>query len=305
LPDAGRIDQRVVAIVLTHARPRLASDVVRRLVQDEGLAPSRVVVVVNGEGGLEDAELETQIDMVRLPVNLGPGGGFRAGMLHAREHFPDVPWLYLSEDDVGLFELPSPRVLPLVDAVQAWQEETGRRVGAVFAFGRDLDRRTGITVAHTTSGDSRFETVDVAAWGATVVSSAVVDSGIVPDAEWFFGFEDFDFWLRVADAGFALLVDTQASRPDVESTRDDAFAGARPRDVDEPWRAYYTSRNFLELARRHGRFSWTAWHFVKSVRRLQLAPTAAHRRAIVRGLWDGSRRRLGFNPRFVRQVGEW
>ena len=49
----------------------------------EGFAPDRVVVVVNGEGGLDDPELERAVRMVRLPSNIGPAGGFRRGMLEA------------------------------------------------------------------------------------------------------------------------------------------------------------------------------------------------------------------------------
>jgi hypothetical protein len=78
----------------------------------------------------------------------------------------------------------------------------------------------------------------------------------------------------------------------------------RPLDADEPWRAYYLARNFFELARRHGRRSWYAWHIVYSVRRLQLAHSSAERLATVRGLVDGIRGRLGVEPRYLRQVGE-
>src|SRR5580698_1481088 len=53
----------VSAVVLTHRRPRLATAVVRSLVEQEGLPAERVVLVVNGSGGLEDPALE---DRVRL-----------------------------------------------------------------------------------------------------------------------------------------------------------------------------------------------------------------------------------------------
>src|SRR4051794_4984971 len=302
--QSGAHTSSIAAVVLTHRRPRLATEVVQGLIDHERFPPSHVILVVNGEGGLEDAALQESIDVVYLPTNLGPAGGFRSGMQRARAHVPDARWILLCEDDIGLFDLQRDRVRPLVAAVEAWEQDRGRRVGAVFAFGRDLNRRTGISVPHRPSGTARFEPVDVAAWGASLVSARVVDAGILPTDEWFFGFEDFDMWLRVADAGFALLLDTAADAHARSSTRDDAFAGQRPRDVDEPWRAYYTSRNFFELARRHGHVGWTAWHLVKSVRRLQLAHSKAGRRAIAHGLWDGLRRRMGVNPRYVREVGE-
>jgi GT2 family glycosyltransferase len=96
-PDLGSVS----AVVLTHRRPRLATEVVRSLVEAEGLPPESVVVVVNGTGGLDDAALEASIRLVRLPRNLGPASGFGAGMEVAFAD-PSVRWAYLCEDDVGL-----------------------------------------------------------------------------------------------------------------------------------------------------------------------------------------------------------
>ena len=99
----------VVAVVLTHKRPGLAGAVVRSLLDTEGLAPDRIIVVVNGEGGLDDRVLESQVRMVHLPRNIGPAGGFRAGLVEAVSD-PTVRWIYLCEDDVGLFDLPVRRL---------------------------------------------------------------------------------------------------------------------------------------------------------------------------------------------------
>ena len=40
-----------------------------------------------------------------------------------------------------------------------------------------------------------------------MVSRAVVDAGVLPDAGLFFGFEDFDFYCRVREAGFSVLAE--------------------------------------------------------------------------------------------------
>src|SRR5450755_1485666 len=105
----GSVRTDVTAVVLTHMRPRLAGDVVRSLLEIEGLAPDHVVVVVNGTGGLDDPDLESRVRIVRLPDNTGPAGGFRAGLLEAFAD-PSTGWAYLCEDDVGLFALPAPRM---------------------------------------------------------------------------------------------------------------------------------------------------------------------------------------------------
>lgn len=299
----------VVAVVLTFRRPRLATQVVRALVEGEGLPPSQVILVVNGEGGLMDSDLEAAIQVLRLPRNLGPAGGFRAGM-EAALRCPAARWAYLCEDDVGLFELPTgrlARVVALAEAEDA-RHPDGPPVGAVVAYGSDFDARNGWATNHEVDDGDGLEPVDTGAWGASLLSRRVLERGIFPDESFFFAYEDFDFWSRVRQGGFGILLDRESARVVRRSMtsagRDEAFGGRRPLDSDEPWRAYYKARDYFAFARRHGSGRWLAWHWVYSVRRLQLARSRAERVAIVRGLWDGVRGRTGKNPSYVRTVGE-
>jgi GT2 family glycosyltransferase len=314
--DRGQMEQAVVpraphdvtAVVLTHMRPGLAGDVVRSLVHLEGVPPSRVVVVVNGDGGLDDPDLESQVRTVRLHRNTGPAGGFRAGLVEAFSD-PTTTWAYLCEDDIGLFDLPVPRLADVVDRVG--RRGSSRSVGAVVAYGRTFVGRGAHTlnVVPPPGPPGELVPVDVACWGATLVSRSVVEAGVLPDPEWFFGLEDFDFFCRVRQAGFEVLVDAVAARQvAVDQTmkgRDEALEVRRPTDEDEAWRSYYHARNSFALARRHGRSSWIAWHLAYSVRHLQAARSREQRRAIVHGLWDGAQGRMGEHPRYGRRVGEF
>jgi GT2 family glycosyltransferase len=295
------------AIVVTYRRPRLATQVVRQLVEIEGFLPSQVHLVVNGEGGLEDRHLQRGIDTLTLPENVGASGGFRAGLQHVASS-SGVPWLYACEDDVGLFTaLPSPRVRRLIARVGALVADgAGERVGAVVAYGRDIDRRTGVTTPHAVRGSTGFEEVDTGAWGATLLSREVVERGLYPDPRFFWGLADLEYFLQLRAAGLRVLVDREAAwRLDEQATRPRrAWVGHRPGRAQESWCSYYYARNFFELRRRYGTPLWTLRHLTKCARRFQLAPTEAHRRAIVRGCWDGVRGRMGKNPAFVRTVGE-
>jgi hypothetical protein len=299
----------VVAVVLTHKRPGLAGAVVRSLLETEGLAPDRIIVVVNGEGGLDDQALESKVRMVRLPRNTGPAGGFRAGLVEAVSD-PTTRWIYLCEDDVGLFDLPVRRLDELLGRL-AELGDRGRRVGAVVAYGRRFVGRGAHTVNFVpppgAPGD--LTAVDVACWGATLVSREVVDGGVLPDPEWFFGLEDFDFFCRVRQAGFEVLVDGVAARrvagQQTIEGREAALRDRRPTDEDEAWRAYYHARNSFALARSHGRPSWYAWHLAYSARHVQAAHSRAERIAIAHGLWDGALGRMGENRRYARRVGEY
>ena len=299
----------VTAVVLTHMRPRLAGDVVRSLLEVEALSGDQVIVVVNGVGGLDHPELESSVRMVWLPKNLGPAGGFRAGMVEAFSD-PAINWAYLCEDDVGLFDLPVPRIAAVLDRL-AERKPSGTPVGAIVAYGRRFVGRGAHTV-NVVPPDWRseeFSPVDVACWGATLVSRRAFEAGVLPDPRWFFGLEDFDYFCRVREAGLAVLVDGEAARSVAGQQtllgRDEAIRSERPNDTDEAWRAYYHARNSIELARRHGRPSWYAWHLAYSARHLQKAPSGAERSAIVHGLWDGARGRMGENERYAREVGEF
>ena len=309
-PPVNVAPPTVAAVVLTHRRPRLATAVVRSLVDGEGFSPDRVVVVVNGPGGLEDADLEERVRMIRLGRNLGPAGGFAAGIEAAFDH-PSTRWAYLCEDDVGLISLPCPRVADVVTRAQILEAGGVKPIGAVVAFGRRFVGRGAHTVNHVPSEGvpHDLDHVDVASWGATLLARQVFDAGILPDPEWFFGLEDFDFYCRIREGGFEVLVDAISARAVALEQTSFGRAGAqesdRPTNEDEVWRQYYHARNTIELARRHGRPSWHLWHMAYTVRYLQSARGREERRAIVRGLWDGARGRLGEHPRYGRSVGEW
>ncbi len=299
----------VSAVVLTHRRPRLATAVVRSLVQQEGLPAERVIVVVNGSGGLEDPSLESRVRLVRLPRNLGPAGGFGAGIKAAFDD-PSIHWAYLCEDDVGLFSLPTPRLADVVSRAENRGTPSGKPIGAVVAYGRCFVGRGAHTenLVPPTGEPCELVPVDVASWGATLLSRAVFDAGIFPDPEWFFGLEDFDFFCRVREGGFEVLVDSVSARAVAHQQTSAGRAGAlephRPTDEREVWRSYYHARNSITLARRHGRPTWHVWHAAHSVRHLQKATGFGERKAIVHGLWDGIRGRFGENPDYGRTVGE-
>jgi GT2 family glycosyltransferase len=311
-PDRQEIPElaSVVAVVLTYRRPRLATEVVRSLIESEGLPPHRVVVVDNGTEGLNDAKLESSIQMVRLPRNLGPAGGFGAGMEVAFSD-PSIRWAYLCEDDVGLFSLPSPRLADVVGRTETRCRQPGPPVGAVVAYGRRFVGRGAHTlnVVPAPGNGKELMPVDVAGWGATLLARSVFDAGIVPDVEWFFGLEDFDFFCRVRRGGFEVLLDSASARAVADEQtsrgRTEALRAHRPVDQHEAWRAYYHARNSFLLARRYGRPSWHAWHLAYSARHLQKAAGMAERRAILRGLWDGALGRFGENEAYGRKLGEF
>jgi GT2 family glycosyltransferase len=281
----------VVAFVLTYRRPQWASQVVSDLLGSEGLDPRQVVLVVNGEGGLDDPELEKSIRVLALPQNVGPAGAFGQAMKYARDFSP-APWIYLCEDDQAAYHrLPSPRLRNLIDEVERFERDVpGLPVGVVLASGRNMDMQTGRThPLRVASSGARLQEADFGPWWGALVSRRVVDEGLYPDENMFWWAEDLEFWLRVRAAGFRVLFD----RVTHKAARNKASSG-------EPWCSYYMARNQFYLRRRYGTFRWTILHTLKTARRFQLAPSKAHRVAIVRGFADGLLGRSGRNTQFSR-----
>ena len=141
------------------------------------------------------------------------------------------------------------------------------------------------------------------------MSRRVVDSGVLPDPELFFGVEDFDFFCRAREAGWEVLVDGDAARAvagqQTNDGRDRAIREDRPNDAAEAWRAYYHARNSSNWPVATGDRSGT--HGTPHTRPGTCRPPAVRSRAsaIVHGLWDGARGRLGQHPRYGRDTGEY
>jgi hypothetical protein len=140
------------------------------------------------------------------------------------------------------------------------------------------------------------------------MSRRVFERGILPDTDWYFGLEDFDWYCRIREAGLEVLVDVEAAEKvaaqQTTEGRRGVLAVRRPTDGDEAWRAYYHARNSFALARRHGKPTWHFWHVAYSARKLQQARNNDERVAIVHGLWDGVLGRMGEHPNYHRRVGE-
>lgn len=293
----------LAAVVVTHRREQQAGALVRALIEGEGIPAERIVVVVDHEGGLDDPALERRVRLLRQPRNLGPAPAFARGIEEALRLDPVPPWLYLCEDDVLVDGLPVPRLAGLLAAVRrhrAWEDEP---IGAVVAHGRRLIPGQGATSEpHVPRAEPRLQQVDVAAWGATLLNADVARAGVLPDDSWYFGYEDFDFFLSLTGSGFLLLADRDSERvmATTPQTRARARGVARAPEESEEWRAYYVARNYLELARRHGGPGWVPRHLIKSARRFQLAGSAATRKALLHGLFDGLRGRTGRVERYVR-----
>ena len=242
----------VSAVVLTHRRPRLATAVVRSLIEEERLTADRMVVVVNGSGGLDDPALESSVRLVRLPRNVGPAGGFGAG-IEAAFADPSVHWAYLCEDDVGLFSLPSPRLADVVGRAERHEAAApDRPVGAVVAYGRRFVGRGAHTENLVPPAGDPYELapVDVASWGATLLSRSRLRRRHPPRSDLVLRARGLRLLLSGPPRGIrrAGRLACRPGRSRINRRRQaepGALAPYRPTDERETWRSYYHARNSI------------------------------------------------------------
>ena len=292
---------QVDVIVLTHRRRGPATETVSRLL-DDGV--DRIVLVINGDGGIDESRFSAEqlghIEVVHLPENLGPAAGYDAGMSHLTEH-PRSDWWLVVEDDLADIDPPARDLGSLIDRVRRHESVMGTTVGAVAAYARRLSPVSGVAhVDPPVQVSNGLLPADVAAWGATLVRAEVVHAGVRPDPAFFFGYEDFDWFLRVREAGFEVLLDHDYLRRLEGRQARTSETGERRHDDLDAWRLYYSTREFFRFSRRHGRVSWLLVHLLRSARRAQLSSDPLAWRAVGAGAADGWRRRTGRNDAWLR-----
>ena len=301
----------VAAVVLTHRRPRLATTVVRSLVDQEGLAPERVVVVVNGSGGLEDPELEERVRMIRLGRNLGPAGGFATGMEAAFDD-PLTRWVYLCEDDVGLYSLPCPRLADVVRRAECLVAADGTRIGAVVAYGRRFVGRGVHTLNHVPPEGIPYELVPRRR--GELGSDAVGTTGVRRRHRARPGVVLRPGGLRLLLSGPTKGGSKYWSMP----SRPGRWPTSRRRSGGPAHRSQTVRRTNTRSGGSTTTFAipskWCGGtETPRGIRgNWPMRPGISSRRAggrsasaIVRGLWDGARGRRGEHPSYGRSVGEW
>ena len=213
------------------------------------------IVIDNGnKPGLSD-RLSTlaaaDCEVVKLPLNRGGSGAYRAGMQRALE-IAGIAYLWLLDDDA----MPNEQTLPGLLGV--FESEKGEKpVGAVGSamLGKAFPFKVtevGSRVRTWRGGmkrrlefkdirdlGARTDDVDFCAAASLLASrEAVEKAGIFADI--FIHWDDIDWCYRVREAGFRVMATTRSTVNHPEDT-----------GKASEWIIYYDVRNSLWFARRH------------------------------------------------------
>lgn len=251
---------RLLGVLITFRRPVQLSATLRSLAAQElGLDH---LVVVDNDPTVEVEEIvrrsypdDDAVDYVPAPENLGCAGGNALGMERVLGLADDRDWIVLMDDDDPPF---SPTLLGDLKSFGESMRRKDPRTAAVGLVGARFDwaraRLDPMTrIADGQDGDAIA--VDAIGGGQFPLYLAGAVRSVEPyPSEYFFGFEDLDYGLRLRKAGFSLYADASIWREAKES--DGRFGlDSRPsfRLPDLTWRRYYELRNIIYLLRSFNR----------------------------------------------------
>jgi GT2 family glycosyltransferase len=267
----------VVAVVLTFDAPdALERCLLAICAQDTPV--SSIIVVDNASARPIDAVTECGIatKVMRMPENLGPAGGYAAGLQEFLES--EGSWAWIMDDDC----------VPAPDAL-----------GAELAEAAGIDRVVLATMIDRHTG----EIANTQGWCGVLVPRTVVVAVGVPNSDLFWWTEDTEYlqW-RIPRAGFEVVRSSDAC---MTVSRERATV-AKP-----AWKYYYEARNqvFYRLTTqrtrvrprgRHLKLRVRAWRAISAVMRLMMRAVIREREQRItklamvwRGALDGCRGRLG------------
>jgi glycosyltransferase involved in cell wall biosynthesis len=238
------------SFIVTFNRPDILRTTIEAVLRQTTL-PELLLVVDNGTGdGARQVVAEFSDDRLEYEhtgENLGSAGGVAYGMdaLYAR----GFAWMHSIDDDNP------PRTPDTIERLQALirRNDVGHArgdLGAVAAFGSEWDwkigeyRRlpddalTGDLIVDTVGGNSHL-----------TVRREVIEAIGPPERRFFFGFYDPLYCLRMAKAGYRIMVDgdlmreyrRQAGRLDL--VRHKSVVPGDP--YHATWRRYYVTRNYI------------------------------------------------------------
>lgn len=262
--------------------------------------PDVFLVVDNGSDPAtrEVVDAYPTVEYVSPGENLGSAGGCAHGIEQLYERGCD--WMHSIDDDN-----PPTTVDTIERMIGLTERHADERLGAVAATGANWDWSTGEVERipdSVLSGDLEIDIIGGS--NQLTVSRAVVDAIGTPEKQFFFGFYDPLYSLRIKQAGFTIWIDGDLMRTYRELAGRigiDYGPSLRPRDPSHAlWRRYYVSRNYIfrmrttfhrpDLARREA---------MKGVARAAMAWTKGpaygwdYTRLQLRGIFDGYRGRLG------------
>jgi GT2 family glycosyltransferase len=232
------------AFVITKDRPEILISTISKLLE-QTLVPDYILIVDNSASAETKSKFQQMVDdrigYHAVGYNSGPAGGAYWGLkLLFEKGFDWVLWVddddppkfnNLFEDLFQIIYVNDNQFLGMVGAVG----ERFNRIGAKIVRLKD-DQLKGYLDVDTISGNM-----------FPLVSKRVLERGIMPTADFFFGFEDLGFCLAIKRAGFHILTSGDVHLNHRKETGRLNFNKKtyNKRSHEALWREYYSIRSLI------------------------------------------------------------
>lgn len=233
------------AFIITYHRPQILLETINAIFS-QTYPPNFIWIIDNSENLETDhavaSLLDSRIRYLRMGYNAGPAGAAAKGLeLCAKE---GADWIYWGDDNDPPFREDCFERLLAIRDVNPF-------CGVLGAVGQFFDRKKGVIKRIQTRLLEKKDWVEVDSIAGNMcmlVNGEVAKTGIYPNSDLFFGFEELDFCLKVSRKGYVLIVDTglflEARR---RSGRLD-FERPSYRKKKNLAREYYSLRNLLTIS---------------------------------------------------------
>lgn len=243
-------DRFFAAFVMTYRRSEILEQTIVKLFS-QTYPPQKILIVDNDP--LRSAETvqkkfpEKSVSYHAVGYNAGPAGAAYYGLkILAEDGWGWIMWV--DDDDPPVLNNQLERVL----SIRSRFADTGK-IGIIGSLGSKFDIRKLKVVRLRDEELSGIIEVDMITGGhAPIINRAVVDAGVLPDKDLFFGFEELEFCLRVKDAGFKLLIDGYLHKELRVLKGRIGYKSPlyNKKPVNSLWREYYSTRTVLFLSKR-------------------------------------------------------
>lgn len=246
---------RLFGVLVTFRRPDALAETLQ-VVAAQTRPIDHLVVVDNDPSPRTREVVETFAPLAEYlpaPENLGAAGGIVLGMERVLREAADRDVVVILDDDDPP---PGVDVFELLWSFRAEVGATDDHVGAVGMIGVRFDHRRGrvVWVSDDELAANRVVSVDAIGGGLIPLYSvaAIRDVGL-PRADLFFGFDDFEFGLRLRAAGWSMYCLGPLflrARAGLGELNMDVVPSRMLGPVS--WRRYYSLRNLIWLLRDQG-----------------------------------------------------
>ncbi|MBD8490443.1 glycosyltransferase [Echinicola sp. CAU 1574] len=245
---------RIGGFLITYNRPQVVVDTITKL--ESQTIPLEVIWVIDNSTNNETKESicalnNKKIRYYRVGYNAGPAGGAKIGLRECLKE--NVDWIYWGDDN-------DPPIFP--DSLERLIREVSKEaakcsIGIIGTVGHFFDNNLGVikkTPSHLLLGNGLLEVDCIAGNMTMMVNKRVLEAGVYPDPDLFFGFEELDFCLQVKKQGFGIYVDKAQYRELRKhfNKTDTNRSIYKKKTFNSLPREYYSVRNLLFIASTNG-----------------------------------------------------